>query len=126
MQCSFPGDSPQLSWHETQATGLSEELLDLFAGISQLILKGRSGEAVWGWPGGFLGGQKYFSGRQYGWAGWVGWDGTPTIPLDCPESLGKGGFQKREETQGEKTRVPVPSSQGGNTASLRELLGAPK
>lgn len=50
VQCSFPGDSPQLSWNETQARGLSKKLLDLFVGISQLILKGRSGEAVWGWP----------------------------------------------------------------------------
>ncbi|TKC34377.1 hypothetical protein EI555_000421, partial [Monodon monoceros] len=39
-------DSPQLSWNETQARGLSEKLLDLFVGISQLILKGRSGAST--------------------------------------------------------------------------------
>lgn len=35
----------------------------------------------------------------------------PASPLDCPESLGKGGFQEGAETQGEKTRAAVPCSQ---------------
>ncbi|XP_025143602.3 peptidoglycan recognition protein 3 isoform X1 [Bubalus bubalis] len=37
------GDSLELSWNETQARGLSQELLDLFVGISQLIHTGRNG-----------------------------------------------------------------------------------
>uniref|UniRef100_A0A8C9AXD5 Uncharacterized protein n=1 Tax=Phocoena sinus TaxID=42100 RepID=A0A8C9AXD5_PHOSS len=45
-QVTWGGDSPQLSWNETQARGLSEKLLDLFVGISQLILKGRSGAST--------------------------------------------------------------------------------
>ncbi|XP_049471264.1 peptidoglycan recognition protein 3 [Panthera uncia] len=36
------GDSPLFSWNETQARGLSEGLLDLFVGISQLIHKGQN------------------------------------------------------------------------------------
>ena len=47
-QCSFAGDSLELSWNETQARGLSQELLDLFIGISQLIHTGRNGEAFGG------------------------------------------------------------------------------
>ncbi|XP_029802408.1 peptidoglycan recognition protein 3-like [Suricata suricatta] len=35
-------DSPLFFWNETQARGLSEGLLDLFVGISQLIHKGRN------------------------------------------------------------------------------------
>ncbi|XP_045646618.1 peptidoglycan recognition protein 3 [Ursus americanus] len=36
------GDSPLFSWNKTQVRGLSEGLLDLFVGISQLIHKGRN------------------------------------------------------------------------------------
>lgn len=46
MQCSSVEDSPQFCWNETQAKGLPDGLLDLFVGISQLILKGRGSEAV--------------------------------------------------------------------------------
>ena len=42
------GDSLELSWNETQARGLLQELLDLFVGISQLIHTGRNGEAFSG------------------------------------------------------------------------------
>lgn len=47
-QCSFVGYSPQFSWNETQAREVSERLVDLFVGVSQLIRKGRNGELTWG------------------------------------------------------------------------------
>lgn len=73
MQCSFAGDSLELSWNETQARGLLQELLDLFVGISQLIHTGRNGEAFSGGAAwGFLGRQKCFLEHHYGWAGWRG------------------------------------------------------
>ncbi|KAM5295191.1 peptidoglycan recognition protein 3 isoform 1-T2 [Glossophaga mutica] len=37
------GDSPWFSWNETQARDVSEQLVDLFVGISQFIQKGRNG-----------------------------------------------------------------------------------
>ncbi|XP_037356465.1 peptidoglycan recognition protein 3 isoform X1 [Talpa occidentalis] len=37
------GDSPQFSWNETQARGLSEKLWDLFVGILHLLYKGHNG-----------------------------------------------------------------------------------
>lgn len=71
-QCSFAGDSLELSWNETQARGLSQELLDLFVGISQLIHTGHNGEAFGGAAWGFLGRQKCFLEHHYGWVGWMG------------------------------------------------------
>ncbi|XP_057580552.1 peptidoglycan recognition protein 3-like isoform X2 [Hippopotamus amphibius kiboko] len=40
------GDSLQLFWNETRARGLSEELLDPFGGISQLIHKSRNAYVI--------------------------------------------------------------------------------
>ncbi|XP_016075608.1 PREDICTED: peptidoglycan recognition protein 3-like [Miniopterus natalensis] len=37
------GDSPQFPWNESQAREVSEHLVDLFYGVSQLIRKGRNG-----------------------------------------------------------------------------------
>ncbi|KAL0591116.1 Peptidoglycan recognition protein 3 [Plecturocebus cupreus] len=45
-QCPLAGDFPQFSWNETEARGLSQRFVNLFASISQLIHKSRNGPAV--------------------------------------------------------------------------------
>lgn len=106
---SFAGDSTRFSWSERQAREVSEHLVDLFVGISRLLHKGRSGEAVWGFGWGFL-----------GVAGSIGrWGGNhkmgvcqrwPWIVLSPQAEVGA----RKERRQGEKRQGPSPQlSVGG-------------